>query len=297
VPFATGPGGARIHYEVREPDGAPRTRTVVLVQGLGLSSRFWFDLPERLSSGPLPWRVVVLDNRGVGRSDRPRGPYRMTTMADDVAAVLDAAGLERVFVAGISLGGMIAQHVALRHPGRIEGLVLLATTAGLPYARLPRARALATLLSLPLVGPRRPPAQVGRAIARLLLSERDVPRARELLAHWPAAMRAEPSSPRSYFAQLAAVLGHSTGLRLRRIACPTVVVTGDDDVLIPPHNSRMLARLIPGAQLHVVESCGHAIPASDPDCVRRALDALSTSGRAPRPSPSSHMTSAPVRSR
>ena len=273
--FASGPGGARIYYEVRSETKDPAATTVVLVQGLGLSSRFWFDLPERLSRGAKPRRVIVLDNRGVGRSDKPRGPYRMATLADDVAAVLDAAGAGKAIVVGISLGGMIAQHVALRHPGRVAGLVLLATTAGVPYARLPKARALATLLGLPIAGRFRPPAQVGRSLARLLLAEKDVPRARELLSQWPAAMRAEPMLPRSYFAQLAAVMTHSTGSRLRRMVCPTVVVTGDEDILIPPHNSRLLARLIPGAPLEVVRSCGHAIPASDPDCIERALVRLS----------------------
>jgi pimeloyl-ACP methyl ester carboxylesterase len=268
----------------------------VLVQGLGLSSRFWFDLPQRLSTS---WRVIVLDNRGAGRSDKPRGPYRMATLADDVAAVLDAASVDRAYVAGISLGGMIAQHVALRHPSRVAGLALLATTAGLPHARLPRLRALATLVGLPIAGRFQTPAQVGRSLARLLLAEADVPRARELLSQWPAAMRAEPMRPASYFAQLAAVMGHSTGFRLRRIACPTVVVTGDEDVLIPPHNSRVLARLVPGAHLEVVRSCGHAIPARDPDCVARALDRVRTlaSERTPTPMRLGQIESVPVRSR
>jgi 3-oxoadipate enol-lactonase len=275
MPFATGAGGARIHYEVRGDAKETPSPAVVLVQGLGLSSRFWFDLPERLAKGARPRRVVVLDNRGVGRSDKPRGPYRMATLADDVAAVLDAAGVGRAVVVGISLGGMIAQHVALRHPDKVAGLVLLATTAGFPHARLPTARALATLLGLPIASRFRPPAQVGRALARLLLAEKDVPRARELLSQWPAAMRAEPMLPQSYFAQLAAVATHSTGSRLRHIACPTVVVTGDSDVLIPSHNSRLIARLVPGAHLEVVRECGHAIPASDPECIERALVKLS----------------------
>lgn len=287
MPFATGPGGSNIHFDVRTPPGDAAATPVVLVQGLGLSSRFWFDLPDRIANGPRPRRVVVLDNRGVGRSDKPRGPYRMGTLADDVAAVLDAARIESAVVVGISLGGMIAQHVALRHPRRVAGLVLMATTAGLPHARLPRARALATLLGLPLARRYRTPAQVGRSLARLLLSEQDVPRARDLLREWPAAMRAEPMLPRSYFAQLAAVLGHRTGARLGGVTCPTVVVTGDDDVLIPPHNSRVLARLVPGAHLEVVRSCGHAIPASDPDCIVRSLERIDRT----------HMESAPVRSR
>ena len=275
MPFASGPGGARIYYEVRSETKDAASPAVVLVQGLGLSSRFWFDMPERLAGGAKPRRLIVLDNRGVGRSDKPRGPYRMATLADDVAAVLEAAGADKAIVVGISLGGMIAQHVALRHPDRVAGLVLLATTAGFPHARLPKARAVATLLGLPIVGRFRPAAQVGRSLARLLLAEKDVPRAGELLSQWPAAMRAEPMLPRSYFAQLAAVATHSTGSRLKRIACPTVVVTGDEDILIPAHNSRLIARLVPGAHLEVVRSCGHAIPASDPDCIERALVKLS----------------------
>jgi 3-oxoadipate enol-lactonase len=286
MPFASGPSSTRIYYDVVGDEPGAARPTVVLIQGLGLSSRFWFDLPQRLSQGPRPRRVVILDNRGTGRSDKPQGRYKMTAMADDVAAVLDAARIEHASVVGISLGGMVAQHVALRHPRRVSGLVLMATTAGVPHARLPKMRAVATLVSLPVLQRVRGPAQVGRSLARLLLSEKDVPRARELLAHWPAAMRAEPMSPRTYFAQLAAVLGHSTGFRLKRIACPTVVVTGDDDVLIPPHNSRAIARLVPGAHLEVLRACGHAIPASDPDCVQRALDRLS-----------GQILSAPVRKR
>jgi 3-oxoadipate enol-lactonase len=282
MPFATGPGGWRIFYDVRgaSPAGAAAP-PVVLVQGLGLSSRFWFDLPDRITVGPKPRRVVVLDNRGVGRSDKPRGPYRMATLADDVAAVLDDARIDSAVVAGISLGGMIAQHVALRHPGRVSGLVLMATTAGLPHARLPHPRAIATLVGLPLARRTRPAAQVGRALARLLLCERDVPRARELLRDWPAAMRAEPMLPRTYFAQLAAVLGHRTGARLGTLRCPTVIVTGDDDVLVPSQNSRALAKLVPGAHLDVVRSCGHAIPASDPDCILRSLARLDQMESAP----------------
>jgi pimeloyl-ACP methyl ester carboxylesterase len=286
MPFANGPGGARIHYEVHEAARGDAD-TCVMVQGLGLSSRFWFDLPERLVAGAdRPLRVVTMDNRGVGRSDRPRGPYAMRTLAGDVVAVLDAARVDRAYVVGISLGGMIAQHVAIRHPSRVRGLVLLATTAGLPYALPPGPRHLGTLLTLPIRSTRR----IGRSLARLLLSAKDAPRASELLAQWPALMHTDPTSLRVYYAQLAAVLGHSTGLRLRRVTCPTAVVTGDDDVLVPPYNSRVLAELVPGAHLEVLPDCGHAIPASDPQCIPRALARVRARSRP-------QMESAPVLSR
>jgi 3-oxoadipate enol-lactonase len=307
MPFATGAGGARIHYETRGTSGP----TAVLIQGLGLSSRFWFDDPDRLASGPDPWRVLTPDHRGVGRSDRPLGPYLMGTMADDVAAVLDHAGVERAYVVGISLGGMVAQHVAIRHPTRVAGLVLLATTAGFPHVRLPSPLALARFLALPLSGQLRRD-DVDPNFARLLLSKRDVPRAAELLAGWPAALRAEPTSLRVYAAHFAAVLAHSAGGDLRRIECPTAIVTGDDDVLLPHQNSRVLARLIAGAHLEVIPG-GHIVTASDPECIRRALDrvrlmagdgrARATSGDEPAAvatgfaDRAAQMLSAPVRSK
>ena len=267
MPFATGVRGARIHYETRGTGGPP----TVLIQGLGLSSRFWFDVPDGLASGRDPWRVLTPDHRGVGRSERPLGPYFMSTMADDVAAVLDHAGADRAFVVGISLGGMVAQHVAIRHPSRVAGLVLLATTAGFPHTRLPHPAVLARFLALPLSGQLKRDT-VDPTFARLLLARRDVPRARELLSGWPTALQTDPTSLRVFSAHFAAVVGHSPGsAALRQITCPTVIVTGDDDMLLPPRNSHVLARLIPGAHLEVIPG-GHILPAADPECVRRALD-------------------------
>jgi pimeloyl-ACP methyl ester carboxylesterase len=264
MPFATRPRGVRIHYETR---GRGPT-TAVLIQGLGLSSRFWFDVPDRLAAGDDPWHVVTPDHRGVGRSDRPWGPYTMAGLADDVMAVLDHAGVEKAYVAGISLGGMVAQHVALRHPSRVAGLVLLATTAGFPHVRL-NPLAVANFISLPMSGRLRR-SRLDASFARLLLSRKDVARSAELLSGWPEALQTEPTTFAGYAALFSAVLGHSTGRRLRKISCPTVIVTGDDDSLLPHHNSRLLARLVPDAHLEVIQG-GHIVTASDPDVVHRAL--------------------------
>jgi 3-oxoadipate enol-lactonase len=256
--------GTRIYYDVLGAEGP----YVVLLQGLGLSSTFWFDLPRRLTvEGASPCRVVVIDNRGVGRSDRPWGPYRVGQLADDVAAVLDAAGVARAFVLGISLGGMIAQHVALRHPGRVAGLGLLATTPGLPYGVLPSPATLWALLRAPF-------ARDPRLVARVLLSKKHLPQARQLLAKWPAAMRAEPVMARVFFAQFAAAAGHAAALRLGSIRSPTAIVAGAEDDVIPPANSRVLARRIPGAVLEILPDVGHAIPAVDDQVLVRTLGRL-----------------------
>jgi 3-oxoadipate enol-lactonase len=298
MPFATGARGARIYYETRGTGG----QTAVLIQGLGLSSRFWFDVPDRLATGRDPWRVLTPDHRGVGRSDRPLGPYFMRTMADDVAAVLDDARIDRAYVVGISLGGMVAQHVAIRHPSRVAGLVLLATTAGFPHVRVPNPLVLARFLSLPMTGQLNRD-QVGSTFARLLLSKKDVARAGTLLAGWPAALQTDPTSLAVFAAHFGAILAHSAGSGLRRITCPTVIVSGDDDVLLPAENSRVLARLIPGSHLEIVPG-GHILPANDPECVRRALDrARAMAGEAPAVAAAgfaggaSQMLNAPVRSK
>src|SRR5688572_9775404 len=200
MPFAPSKG-ARIHYSVRGPE---KGAAVVLLQGLGLSSKFWFDVPDLLADdGKTPRRVLAVDNRGTGRSDKPRRPWTMGTMADDVVAVLDHAGIEAAFVVGISMGGMIAQHVALRHPTRVRGLVLLATTAGFLMGALPEARALSRLVSLPFGGPR-----AGTNLVRLLLPESKWDRAKEIFRDWPKAMRDDPTTAWTFGAQLFAASMH-----------------------------------------------------------------------------------------
>ena len=267
MPYATASGGHRVHF--RE-FGSRRDPTLVLVQGLALDGRFWFELPERLASDPeQPWHVLVPDNRGTGKSDMPRRPWTMGDMADDVAAVLDAAGVRRAVVVGISMGGMISQQVALRHPARVEGLVLMATWPGLPHGKLPELRMVGDLVGSGLLQRR----QID-AVARLLLPDHAVPQARELLADWFALMRAQPPRRRTFVGQFGAITTHSTGRRLDQIHVPVRVVHGAEDRLVPPRNSEILAAGIPGAELEVLPRIGHAIPLLDRQVVRRNAGAV-----------------------
>jgi 3-oxoadipate enol-lactonase len=267
MPFAVGARGARVHYRVV----GERGDWVVLLQGLGLSSRFWFEQPELLAEDPThPRRVLVIDNRGAGKSDRPRPPYRMRQMADDVIAAMDAANVRRAVIVGISMGGMIAQHVALRHPNRVDGLVLLATTPGLPHGRLPALSALATLVSLPLLLPR----GGSNLLAKILLPAAQLVNAAELMREWPAALKEERMPPLAFLGQLSAAMLHSTGFRLKKIDVPVVVVGAEQDVLLPASNSRRLASLIPRAYLEILTDAAHGIPLTDRDVVKRALEKL-----------------------
>jgi pimeloyl-ACP methyl ester carboxylesterase len=265
MPRAVARDRKEIHYQLVGDHGP----WVVFVQGLSLSGRFWFDAPERVARS-LGARALVIDNRGIGRSDRVSEPFTMKTMADDVAAVMDHAGAERATVIGISMGGMISQHVALEHPSRVEALALLATTPGLPHGRLPGPTALSMLARLPFTKGRKG----GELAAKLLLPVGKQQDFESLFSRWPEAFAADPQEPRSFFLQLGAIALHSTGARLGAIRAPTVVVAGSEDVLVPPVNSRRIAAKIPGAELDMIEGVGHAIPAEVPDVIDRTLARL-----------------------
>lgn len=277
MPHARAHDGTRVHYRIEGTAGP----AVVLIQGLGLSSAFWGDVPNSLQEPSDPHRVVLIDNRGVGQTDRPRRPFRVEDMADDVAVVLDHAGIESAFVAGISMGGMIAQQVALRHPNRVLGLLLMSTTPGLPVALLPPVKSLGVLARVPFASI---PDGRRRIFERLFFSshppEERARRASAMMLRWRPLLEAEKRSPLSFFAQLFAAARHSTASRLNAITCPTHVATGADDVLIPPRNSELIASRIPGATLEFVPKAGHALPADDPDLVRRSIVRLRAARRA-----------------
>ncbi|MBL8677571.1 MAG: alpha/beta fold hydrolase [Myxococcales bacterium] len=262
MPIAKSTDGLGVHYRVVGERGP----WLVFVQGLSLSGRFWFDTPDRMAER-FGARAIVLDNRGTGRSERPPGPFSMGQMADDVRAVLDDAGCDRATVVGISMGGMISQHVAIRHAPKVEGLVLLATTAGLPLGRLPGPTALQLLARIPFTKGRKG----GELAARLLLPPSKQSRFEEFFSRWPEAFAQDPQDPRTFYLQLGAISLHSTGAKLGAIAAPTVVMAGREDILVPPVNSQRIAAKIPGAELELIADVGHAIPAEDPMAIERAI--------------------------
>jgi 3-oxoadipate enol-lactonase len=253
--------GVRLAYQ---RGGASDNPTVLLIQGLGLPGAMWLGLAGGLAkSGHL---VITPDNRGTGQSDAPRGPYTMGMLAADMVAVLDHAGVERALVVGLSLGGMIAQRLALDHPARVGGLVLAATTCGVPYGRPVRPRTLGVLVQS-LSGN---PAAI-RRVRGLVVHSDSLARNPDLFRHWDRIMKKKPPRPAGFLGQLAAAAGHHAGLSLGRIACPTEVVAGEDDALIPPENSRILARRIPGARLTMLPRAGHAFPLEQPGALPQAI--------------------------
>lgn len=243
-------------------------QTAVLIQGLGMPGRMWSDLAEKLAKNGI--RVLLPDNRGVGLSSTPIPPYTLESMADDVIAVLDAANIPNTIVAGISMGGMIAQHVVLRHPERAQGLMLVATTCGLPHGKFLEPQALALLLKTTLF------AATAREddFQRLLLAEVNFHRFPELLERWQAVLGQTPTSRKAFLGHLTAAVRHNTGSRLPSIKVPTEVVAGRADYLMPPRNAEILADRIPDARLTLVKDAGHVLPFENPDALIEAFSSL-----------------------
>lgn len=249
-------GRHRIHFE---SIGDPASPPVLLIMGLALSSRAWDRLPELLARD---FHVLVFDNVGTGRSER-RFVHRMRDLADDAAAVIEASGAPAAHVFGISMGGMVAQELAIRHPERVRALALGCTFASWRKGTSPSlgTKLDLLLLNLGFVTPAR--------ISRVLVSAEWHAAHPESASRWLE--RAERTALRFATAQVLAIARHDTFDRLANIRAPTLVLTGSADKLVPPVNSEVLARNIPGARLMLLRGAGHLFPLEREEETVRAL--------------------------
>ena len=252
-----------IAYEARGA-GTP----IVLLMGLGLPGMMWKELADTLVKDD--FRVIVVDNRGTGRSDAPLPPYSMREMSDDVALILDAEEIEKSIICGVSFGGMLAQHVALNHPDRVSGLLLAATTCGVPTGRFPSLHAIYLLLKMVFASTTVTLDEAQRLFAHPDSRER-LP---ELFKRWETILDELPTPPWAILGQLLAAAVHHTGRDLPGITVPVYVVTGDSDFLISPKNSEVLARILPNSTLCVIPKAGHLFIHEHPGSLQNCIGGL-----------------------
>lgn len=219
---------------------------LLLINGVGANMEIWDPLVPELQA-----QTIAYDTPGVGLSSLPRLPLLVPQLASTVTSLLDVLGYDEVDVMGVSLGGVIAQQVALQSPNRVRRLVLASTTWGL--GMVPgNWRAWRTLLS-----PRRyyVPGHYERVAGDFLggRTGRDPKLARD----YGASRREQPPHPVGHLWQLVAGATWSTLPCVHRIGAPTLILTGDDDPLVPPANARILHRLIPNSELQIVPGGGH----------------------------------------
>jgi 3-oxoadipate enol-lactonase len=237
-------GEVGIAYEVLG-DGP----TLLLVQGLGYGGRGWGPALELLAED---FRVVAFDPRGFGASDAPPGPYTTAQLAADAAAVLEAGGLERAHVVGASLGGMVAQELALARPRLVDRLVLACTTPGGAVAFPMPERTVRLMLEAPTLAP-----EIAlRRFVENALADRAPP---ELVERIVAYRTANPPDLAGWRAQAAAGAAFDAHDRLGAIRAPTLVVHGTEDAVVDPRNAELLGAAIPRARLELFAGCGHLL--------------------------------------
>ncbi len=270
--YVRGEDGTRLHYEVWGPKDA---EPLLLIHGLGADHRGW--IMQRRSFGS-QYRCIAFDNRGVGSSDKPVGPYDLEVMADDALRVLDAVGHRRAHVLGVSMGGIISQMLAVRNPERIRTLTLACTACRhLPWRRELLAEWVETAEAHGM-------GVFARDNMRWLLGQRSLRRI------WPLAAVLAPLvvnvPPHGFAAQARAILAVDDSLadELGAVRAPTLVTVGSQDILTPRGDSMDLAERIPGAELVIIRGGAHLVQAEQPGAFNRVVRAHLDA----HPDPASH---------
>lgn len=274
-----------LYYE-EEGSGEP----LLLIMGLAADSLAWLYQRPAFAQH---YRTIVFDNRGVGRSSKPPGPYSTALMARDAKGLLDALDLPTAHVLGVSMGGMIAQELALQFPAAVRSLVLACTYASVDEAILARRDALVAQLggqveadgSIRIDLAQLDPFRFFQTLLPLVFNPdylaREMPKLIELFS----ASLQYGFSPEGILGQVAAVLSHDASERLPQLQVPTLVLTGDADRLVPPECSERLAALIPGARLVKIPGGSHAFNLEMPEEFNRVvlefLASVSRSGCVP----------------
>ena len=250
MPFISS-AGTKIYWEEDGQDGQEGRdgrEPLLLVMGLGATLEWWHNIRGVLAAR---FRTILFDNRGVGRSDVPPAPYSIAQMADDAAAVLDGAAVSRAHVVGLSMGGYIAQELALRHPARVRSLVLGCTSCGGRDAAPADAEVRAALTA-------RASMTREQAMWQMAPYTFDASTLREAIAREFDMRLRTTVTNEGFFRQLEAIRAWTGSLsRLHAIAVPTLVIHGETDRLVPPENARILADAIPGARLVMLPRASH----------------------------------------
>lgn len=241
-------GDINMYYETRG-----RGEAIVLIMGLAGTAEMWFRQIPGLSRR---YRVVAFDNRGVGRSDKPDVEYTMSMFVQDTVGLLDALNIGAAHVYGVSMGGMIAQNIALYCPERVLSLILGCTSCGGQHFILPDAEALDFLVGWHHKG-HLTPEERARSLVPFNFSQGFIDRRPGIVEQFVSKTAQYWPPLHTFERQAQAVLTHDMYDQLPRIKAPTLVMAGSADRQVPVENSRILASRIPAAELVILENMGH----------------------------------------
>jgi pimeloyl-ACP methyl ester carboxylesterase len=238
-------GNLGLYYEIIG-QGHP----LVMIRGVGSNVDHWYDQVPALSK---KFQCLVFDNRGIARSSDPGGPFSIQDMAADTIALMETVGIKKAHILGYSMGGMIAQEMALNHPQKVAGLILVATDCGVSLRIKARPEASKLFSEMIRLGTN----EAKLAAAGCLFAKQTFENNPDVIQRYAEVSQRFPTSQKMLAKQWAAVTQHDACKRLRHISSPTLAITGSEDVLIPPQNATLLAERIPDAQMISIDDGGH----------------------------------------
>ena len=255
--------GIELNYEM-QGSGAP----LILISGLGYSNWQWHKMVPFLAEH---FQVITFDNRGVGLSDKPAGPYTAQLLAADTVGLLDALGIEKAIVAGHSMGGFIAQSIALDFPEKAAKLILCSTNFGGPHHIPVTAEAMKVLTDVTSDALTR--FKNGLVVSTAPGWSEKNP---DMIQKWIEWRMANPIEPAPYQAQLAIGLGlmpeaAAFETKLPRLNVPTLILSGAHDKVVPPENAALLAGKIANSKVLIFPDAGHFFPIEIAEDASRAI--------------------------
>ncbi len=239
--------GIGIYYEIHGT-GEP----LVLIMGLRRNIEWWYCQIPTLSK---LFRVLAFDNRGAGRSDKPETDYSIRLFADDTAQLMEALGIENAHVLGVSMGGYIAQELAINYPEKVNRLILGCTSCGGNRAVMMSQERLSKFTANQGLNP----GEILRKDMDIYFSDSFIQQHPEKIEDFVVISLRYYQPPDAFLRQFNACLNHDTSNRLDHISAPTLILAGDDDPLVPSENSRILKELMPGAELEFFPGCRHCL--------------------------------------
>lgn len=256
-----------IYYEIIG-QGEP----LVMIRGISSNVDHWYEQVPVLSK---KYQLLVFDNRGIARSSDPGGSFSTTDMAADTVGLMEAVGIKKAHVLGYSMGGMIAQEMALAYPEKVNGLILVATDCGISLrikAKPEFSRLFSEMIRLGT-------NEAKKAAACCLFAKQTFETRPDIIQCYTEVSLRFPASPKTLGRQWAAITQHDACNRLPNISSPTLVITGSEDELIPPQNAKVMAQRIPVAQMISIDGGGHLFLIEQPEAFNEAvisfLDGLS----------------------
>ncbi len=236
-----------MYYEIHG-DGFP----LVMIMGLGGNADAWKIDPDVFGMWSKNFKTIIFDNRGAGRTDKPDIEYSIKMFADDTVGLMDALNIEKAHVLGISMGGMIAQEIVLNYPERVAKLVLGSTHCG-GRKSIPSSPEVIEKMGKPGMTPE----DGAELMISFAFTEDFIKNNPDLIERTRQAILNEPMPEFSYQRQLVAVMKFNAGRRLTKVNTPTLIIHGKKDVLVPTQNAEVLAKLIPGARILLLDNTAH----------------------------------------